>query len=531
MIKDLRESNADQIQLKSDVCIVGAGTAGIFLGQQLRKFGLKVILLERGDRKTCRPSQLDDECLQVGIPFKGAELGRGFGLGGTSALWGGQMIPLTPYDIQERSSLSLDAWAIDYSEIVPYFELVRQKFSLDLKADADNKEFQKKFFPDAFEFGEDFRLRVSEWIPFKSRNFSQAFSQELTEDPQLEVWLNSTVTQFKVNDTNHNKKCIQFVEAKSSNGKKLKIESKFVVICAGTLESTKLVLSLDKTNNNLISNMGSPIGRYFSDHLSMTCGKLKCHDWHSLNSQIAPVFSSGLLRSPRLEITNKAQQEYSVTSAFVHFPFITDGDTGFDVVRNFLRKRQGELNLSALSSISIGQIISDLFSIALWRGIYRRLWIPRQAELLLQVDIEQIPNWNSRLYLSDEKDDFGQKKLTIDWQITPEDLNVFQTVANLAKEAWNSSKLSCFADLELTLPEDINQYESLYDVYHPTGTLRMGTNSQNSVVNSDLKSWALDNCFISSTAVFPTAGSANPGLTHLALTARLAEHIYRLNTI
>lgn len=528
MIKDLRESNVDQIVLKSDVCIVGAGTAGIFLGQQLRQYGLRVLLLERGDQIIRRPSQLNEECLQAGISFKGAELGRGFGLGGTSALWGGQMIPLAPSDLAARTSLSLNAWPISYSEIIPYIELVRQKFSLDMKADADNQEFQKKYFSYASEFGENFRLRVSEWLPFKTRNFSQAFSKELNDDPQMEVWLNSTVTQFKVNNETDNK-YIQFIKAKSSNEKLLRVESKFVVICAGTLESTRLLLALDEANNNLISKMESPIGRYFNDHLSMTCGKLKCHNWHHLNSQIAPVFSSGLMRSPRLEITNKAQDKYAVTSAFIHFPFVTHGDTGFDLVRNFLRKRQGELNLSSLSSVSIGQMVHDLFAIALWKGLYHRLWIPRQSDLLLQIDIEQIPNWNSRLYLSSKRDGFGQKKLVIDWQITSDDLNVFQVVANLARNAWYSSRLQHFADLELALPEDINMYESLYDVYHPTGSLRMGTNHRNSVVNSDLKSWALDNCFISSTAVFPTAGSANPGLTHLAFTARLAEHIHHVN--
>jgi choline dehydrogenase-like flavoprotein len=53
----------------------------------------------------------------------------------------------------------------------------------------------------------------------------------------------------------------------------------------------------------------------------------------------------------------------------------------------------------------------------------------------------------------------------------------------------------------------------------------MGNTTANSVVDRHLRVWALDNGYISSTAVFPSAGSANPGLMHLALTARLAEHI------
>jgi choline dehydrogenase-like flavoprotein len=56
----------------------------------------------------------------------------------------------------------------------------------------------------------------------------------------------------------------------------------------------------------------------------------------------------------------------------------------------------------------------------------------------------------------------------------------------------------------------------------------MGTSTENSVVDKNLCLWNTDNCFVTTTAVFPSAGSANPGLTHLALTARLAEHIGKL---
>ena len=53
----------------------------------------------------------------------------------------------------------------------------------------------------------------------------------------------------------------------------------------------------------------------------------------------------------------------------------------------------------------------------------------------------------------------------------------------------------------------------------------MGDDCSNSVVNKDLRLWKINNLFISSTVVLPSAGSVNTGLTHLALISRLAEHI------
>lgn len=75
------------------------------------------------------------------------------------------------------------------------------------------------------------------------------------------------------------------------------------------------------------------------------------------------------------------------------------------------------------------------------------------------------------------------------------------------------------------MPLRFDDFETQYDVYHPTGSLRMGSQPANSVTDANLRVWGLENCYVSSTAVFPSAGSANPGLMHLALTARLAEHL------
>jgi choline dehydrogenase-like flavoprotein len=165
---------------------------------------------------------------------------------------------------------------------------------------------------------------------------------------------------------------------------------------------------------------------------------------------------------------------------------------------------------------------------AYWRYLQARLWIPTQAEVLLQIDLEQIPNPESRLFLSDERDVHGRKRLIVDWRITPRDVAAIRTVTQLAGDRWNTGGLTDLATLELVPEQSFDSFEMLYDVYHPTGTLRMGIAPSDSVVDANLRAWALENCYVSTTAVFPSAGSANPGFTHLALTARLADHLARL---
>jgi choline dehydrogenase-like flavoprotein len=57
------------------------------------------------------------------------------------------------------------------------------------------------------------------------------------------------------------------------------------------------------------------------------------------------------------------------------------------------------------------------------------------------------------------------------------------------------------------------------------GTTRMGEDPAESVVNPQLRTHDLENCWVVSSSVFPTGGAANPTLTIAALGLRASEHI------
>ena len=525
MIRDLSQFDARPLEITTPVCIIGGGTAGIFLAQRLRQSGIRVVVLESGDGEARKPEEVGQRVLQRGTRYRGADLGRSFGLGGTSVLWGGQMIPLTESDMGVRSAVEIDAWPVGFDEVASYLPVVRQALGMQTREPAADHALLNRRFPALSRLETDFQLRLSEWLPFGVRNFAKAFSESLRADGDLEFWLNASVVRIERSADGSGR--IGEVEARSPNGRIMLVRPEVLVVCAGALESTRLMLAFDESSDGMLTRSGAPLGRYFADHLSVTCGRFECNDWRRFNLETAPIFENGVMRTPRLEISDAAQQQLAVTSAFAHFTFLTHGDTGFDLVRNLLRKRQGERQSLALSPKRLGRVVGDVSAMAFWRCFHRRLWLPRQADLLLQIDVEQVPNWNSCLTLADERDALGRKRLLIDWKISPQDIRVIRTVAERMIHAWRTSSLKAVASLRLTLQDQFDDFESLYDVYHPTGTLRMGATPETSVVDPSLRVWELDNLFVSSTAVFPSAGSANPGLMHLALTARLAERIAR----
>jgi choline dehydrogenase-like flavoprotein len=60
---------------------------------------------------------------------------------------------------------------------------------------------------------------------------------------------------------------------------------------------------------------------------------------------------------------------------------------------------------------------------------------------------------------------------------------------------------------------------------HLVGGCRMGSDPDESVVNSDHRVWEVPNLFIADGSVMPTQGAANPALTIQALASRLAKRL------
>ena len=61
--------------------------------------------------------------------------------------------------------------------------------------------------------------------------------------------------------------------------------------------------------------------------------------------------------------------------------------------------------------------------------------------------------------------------------------------------------------------------------YHHMGTTRMSAAPANGVVNADCRVHGYQNLFVAGSSVFSTSGWANPTLTIVALSLRLADHL------
>jgi choline dehydrogenase-like flavoprotein len=123
--------------------------------------------------------------------------------------------------------------------------------------------------------------------------------------------------------------------------------------------------------------------------------------------------------------------------------------------------------------------------------------------------------------LTDHRDAYGRRRASIHWKVSDRDIGEIAETAKRFLDRWSNAK----GDLPTLHSKVIgNNGTKPNDAYHPVGTCRMGDDPE-AVVDKDLKVWGMENLWVSSTGVLPSAGTANPTFTMLCLTNALAENL------
>jgi choline dehydrogenase-like flavoprotein len=157
--------------------------------------------------------------------------------------------------------------------------------------------------------------------------------------------------------------------------------------------------------------------------------------------------------------------------------------------------------------------------------------LPRQVRI--GFDIEQLPEWKNRVEISPTyKDALGcfRPILRYDvsdytWQAMVEAMKVSKVVFDALgipeTDQHFYGRIDGVADSKHYTAPDGKRYPlNFIGAGHHIGTHRMGTTKQNSVVNSDQRSWDHENLYVVGCGSFPTTGTANPTLTAVALALR-----------
>jgi choline dehydrogenase-like flavoprotein len=471
------------------------------------------------------PEQSSQDLYNVtmaGAFHHGATEGRFRTYGGSSTRWGGQMLPYTEDVLHPPAGSDLPAWPIELREVEPYYDEIQRVFEVS----------ELPFTEDlAGEFGKpltfasrEIRLRFSKWAPFTRRNLAHTLGKLLLTSNRVTVFTHANVVATELTEDG---RAVRELRVANGNGIDFRFASDIFVLCLGTIETARLLLASSGVAKRGVGNDRDQVGRYFHDHVGVEAGEIAEEDRPKVIERFAPFISGQTLHTPKIEATADLRQERQLLSVMAHFPVEEPEDSGPGMVRALLQSVQrrqfgGEFyrNLIGVPAAS-AEILNLLWS----AKVRRRRAVSRRARLTLHIDCEQMPQAESRIRISDDKDRLGMPVCVLDWKVSEDEHETVKGYAEVVDESLREAGIAK-VKWHREIGETGRQWlKHATDTFHMMGGTRMGTDPSASVVDGNLRVHGIDNLYIASCSTFPTGGSSNPTFTMMALTLRLKDHI------
>lgn len=520
--------------IKTTVCIIGAGVAGITLALELEKLGVDACLLESGG---FAPDDATRDLYRgegIGLPYQFADGCRGRFFGGSSNCWGGWCRPLDPWDFEKRDWINHSGWPFGLSDLAPYYERTHDLLKLG------PKNFEPAFWEAAIARSDVRRVplttgkirdTVSQFSP--PARFGKLYRQQLADSRNIRVFIYANVLNI---DTNKTASTVSQVHVATLTGKNMTVSAKLFVLATGGIENARLLLASNKVQAAGLGNENDLVGRFFMDHPRLQSGSIrfkkewsrnKLYDvkYHYMNSAVA---AHGTHIASQFALEPEVMEKERVLNARVWFSSVFPGE-GSEGAQALFRCKQALLDKEQPG----WKLSEDLFTMikhpvdTVGYG-FTRLFQPRSLikDVKFQIIVEPEPNPESRVSLSTSQiDRLGMRRTTVNWQLGRKVQRTLDRTLALVAEDLEKGGI---ADVTLDPAIEGGDWPPHLEkegTWHHMGTTRMHDSPKQGVVDRNCKVHGISNLFIAGSSVFPTAGANFPTITIVALTFRLSEHI------
>ena len=510
MIEDFKKHNGDKAEFNADLCIIGAGAAGITLARQFLNTKISVILLESGGHDYDKNAQslAEGNISDSSSPYYDLGEARLRFFGGTTAIWGGRVAQLDAIDFKKRDWVAHSGWPFGKEELSEHYKKAQDVLQLphiennslpSFKSDIDDNIISSAFW----QFDEVFD------------RFTLPKCNDLKSASNIKIMLNATA--IKLCDAGS---CIDNVEIANLFGGKGSIKAKHYVLATGGLEVPRILLSSTSENSpNGIGNNYDQVGRYFMEHPHARSARINVDDPKKLFKHLPRFmrfggYRYGMLFRPGDELQKKKGiLNTGFTMAVRKHP---DGKQA--IYKDIYNTMRHELNPTRSGrgvwriSRKISSAVQDHFGAALNVAKLKK----KDYGLYTVMRAEQAPNPDSRLVLSDKKDALGMSQINLNWKFS----NIDKHSVSASMEAFGSELERVglgSVETQPWLSDDNIDWEvdplvSNHAIggYHHMGTTRMSDDIKKGVVDKDCRIHGCNNLYVAGSSVFPTGGWANP---------------------
>lgn len=498
--------------ITTDICIVGAGPAGISIACEMDGSGVRVCLLDSGGLDVERRVQVQSRGESDGYPIHLLHQSRVRAFGGTLrhqrilALGGWAARPLDAIDFEARAGIPHTGWPFAREQLRPYYARAERACGLrrrDLPADGSD-ESRRSTPPvrDGDVEGTVFR--------FSRADFRDAYDR-LAASSNVRLLLRCRVVDTTVDPTGRR---VDTVVAVRDDRSRVVVRPRVVVFAAGGIENARLLLSANSGRG--LGNEHDVVGRYFAERLSLPVGYVMLSGARTVDDA-AFFFRRGDVAGV-VRVADSVQRDRALLNcAFSLVP----RPAGFTrpAVRSLFTLRKAMIRRPLVDGVGthVRNVFTGIGDVA---GYAVSGVVSRRRVLMLRAQGEQAPNPDSRVSLGSRRDDMGIPVARVTWRMADSDLRSIRTSVDVVGAALRANGFGVVANTLDGRPAPLVEGN-----HHHLGSTRMHVDPREGVVDADCRVHSLANLYVAGSSVFPTYGLSNPTLTIVALALRLADHL------
>jgi len=532
--------------IETEVCIVGAGPAGITLARELKSADFRVCLLESGGLEFDKNTQSLCEGEIVGEGFGSLDAQRCRQFGGTANNWeiklGNHLIdvrlaPLDQIDFEKRDGLPYSGWPFDKSHLDPFYERAQSvckigPFAYNAEAweDAQNQKLPLT--------GSDVTTSM---FQFGSRTvFTHEYRDEISQASNITTYLNANLVEIETNST---ARTVTRVRVACLQGNEFWVCAKVFILATGGMENAQLLLLSNNNQKAGLGNQNDLVGRFFMDHPFVNGGTLIPTNRQIFNTTALYDLRrvNNIAVMGKLTLTEEVmRQEKLLNISAILFPrpklYQSKAVKSFNTLRDaFVKTEVPKDAVKHLSNVINGldYIVPAIhrrvtkqqtFFPSLGSGGWSELTANERRFATFEVlhQTEQAPNPDNRVILSGLRDRLGRRKVQLHWRCWSdiEICSIRRSQEIFRQEIARAG----IGHLEIERDGELPQL-NVPGAHHHMGTTRMHIDPKQGVVDQNCQVHGVSNLFVAGSSVFPTGGFANPTLTIVALAIRLADHV------
>lgn len=413
-------------------------------------------------------------------------------LGGRSLFWARQSFRLSNYEFKAAEIDGTgDSWPISLEDMAPYYGRVEKIFRVAGRKEGwpqfpDGEFVDTTYPPDTetikkvTEIATKRGVGVSKWRSALGKDGLASSINLLLPDAlatgKLDIVENAIVREISTHKSTGLASGAHFVDRHS--GREMHVKAGVVVLAAGTLESTRLLL------NSKIANSSGVMGHYLVDQMYGVSVVASVPEARDGKAKAGVMGGNAFI--PRFRNLAKTDKRNFIKGYCVSI------NSGGGASPNFFPLYGAELQ-EKLDSYANSCVSGGIFG-------------------------ERVARYENHVRIDPTVSDrWGIPALHIEARDSDNERNLTKDAADTLEEWFHEAGWEVICKTDRVNPPG-------YSI-HEVGTCRMGDNPKKSVLNKWCQSHDIKNLFVVDGASFVTAGWQNPTMTILALSMRASEHL------